>query len=170
MISVPQAEMVRTIFERYSQGGVAVQHRHRAQQCRDAQSRGSAMDRKADRADSRQPSLCGAVRPGRRARGWATGSRSSTSRRGNKLGRYGRATRGERACCGPPRASPYLLSGMLFCGHCDRKLVHRATHNGQREGIYVCIEPGGSCVRAAPSPPLGPTSSSLSASWVGAAS
>ena len=32
---------------------------------------------------------------------------------------------------------------MLFCGHCDRKLVHRATHNGQRNGIYVCIEPGG---------------------------
>jgi hypothetical protein len=41
------------------------------------------------------------------------------------------------------KGGPYLLSGMLYCGHCDRKLVHRATHNGQRDSIYVCIEAGG---------------------------
>jgi hypothetical protein len=41
------------------------------------------------------------------------------------------------------KGGPYLLSGMLHCGHCGRRLVHRATPSGQRDGIYVCIEPGG---------------------------
>jgi hypothetical protein len=41
------------------------------------------------------------------------------------------------------KGGPYLLSGMLHGGICGRRLVHRATHSGKREGIYVCIEPGG---------------------------
>jgi hypothetical protein len=43
------------------------------------------------------------------------------------------------------RGGPYLLSGLLYCGHCGRKLVHRAIsqRSGRRGGIYVCIVPGG---------------------------
>jgi hypothetical protein len=41
------------------------------------------------------------------------------------------------------KGGPYLLSGLLHCGLCGRRLVHPATHSGQRDGIYVCLEPGG---------------------------
>lgn len=43
------------------------------------------------------------------------------------------------------RRGPYLLSGLLYCGYCGRKLVRRTTYepNRQRGGIYVCIVPSG---------------------------
>lgn len=41
------------------------------------------------------------------------------------------------------KGGPYLLSGLLHCGHCGRRLVHRATPSGERDGIYLCIDPGG---------------------------
>jgi DNA invertase Pin-like site-specific DNA recombinase len=42
------------------------------------------------------------------------------------------------------RRGPYLLSGLLYCGHCRRRLVHRAIsrNSRQRGGIYVCVVPG----------------------------
>jgi DNA invertase Pin-like site-specific DNA recombinase len=41
------------------------------------------------------------------------------------------------------KGGPYLLSGFLYCGYCGKKLVHRSTRNRQRNGIYLCVLPGG---------------------------
>jgi DNA invertase Pin-like site-specific DNA recombinase len=41
------------------------------------------------------------------------------------------------------KGGPYLLSGLLYCGYCGKKLVHRSTRNRNRNGIYVCVQAGG---------------------------
>lgn len=41
------------------------------------------------------------------------------------------------------KGGPCLLSGLLYCGHCGKKLVHRSTRNAEGNGIYLCVEPGG---------------------------
>lgn len=41
------------------------------------------------------------------------------------------------------RGGPYLLSGMLICGYCGKRLVHRSTRNGEGNGVYICVQPGG---------------------------
>jgi DNA invertase Pin-like site-specific DNA recombinase len=40
------------------------------------------------------------------------------------------------------KGGPYLLSGLLFCGHCGRKLHHRSRKN-TRNGTYLCVDPKG---------------------------
>jgi len=37
---------------------------------------------------------------------------------------------------------PYLLSGLLHCGHCGAKLHHRSRKDSAN-GIYACVKPGG---------------------------
>lgn len=41
------------------------------------------------------------------------------------------------------KGGPYLLSGLLICGYCGKRLVHRSTRNRERNGIYLCVELGG---------------------------
>ncbi len=135
--------MVRTIFERYSQGGmsqrgIAAELNGAGMLRADAnpwtgKQIGRILDNPAyvGRCVLDDELVAGNWEPIIDLRTWeqARAVRASDKRRTSLL----RAAKG----------GPYLLSGMLFCGHCDRKLVHRATHNGQRDGIYVCIEPGG---------------------------
>jgi DNA invertase Pin-like site-specific DNA recombinase len=40
------------------------------------------------------------------------------------------------------KGGPYLLSGLLHCGHCGRKLHHRSKKE-TANGIYLCEQPGG---------------------------
>ena len=141
VISEPHAEMVRTIFERYSRGGVSQRSiaaelngagmlRAEAQEWTGKQV-GRILDNPTyvGRCVLDEEPVAGNWEPIIDLKTW---ERARAVRGGDK-----RRTSLLRAAKG----GPYLLSGMLYCGHCDRKLVHRATHNG--EGIYVCVEPGG---------------------------
>lgn len=143
VISRPEAAMVRTIFQRYSEGGVS-QYRI-ARELNDAGNlRGEAKQwtaRQVGRVLDNPAYVGRCVFDGELVPGswqaiiddktWeqARAVRETDKRRISLL----RAAKG----------GPYLLSGMLHCGLCGRRLVHRATHSGQRDGIYVCIEPGG---------------------------
>jgi DNA invertase Pin-like site-specific DNA recombinase len=45
------------------------------------------------------------------------------------------------------KGGPYLLTGMLYCGLCGRRILHR-TRQARASGIYVCVRPGGKWCRA----------------------
>jgi|SRR5680860_450631 len=127
--------MVRTIFSRYSQGGVsqrsiATELNSAGMLRADAQAwSGKQIGRILD-----NPAYVGrCILDGELVAGnWdpiidlKTWERARAVRAGDK-----RRTTLLRTAKG----GPYLLSGMLFCGHCDRELVHRATHNGQPEAV-----------------------------------
>lgn len=143
LISEPEAEMVRAIFRAYSQGG--------ASQYRIARELNQAGMLRAEEApwNAKQvgrildnPAYCGrCILDGELVRGnwepivdqltWerAREVRTADKRRAKLL----RAAKG----------GPYLLSGMLHCGFCGRRLVHRSTRNGEGNGIYLCVQPGG---------------------------
>jgi hypothetical protein len=143
VISKPEAAMVRTIFQRYSEGGVS-QYRIARELNDSGKLRGGAKQwtaRQVGRVLDNPAYVGRCVFDGELVPGsweaivddkmWeqARAVREADKRRISLL----RAAKG----------GPYLLSGLLHCGHCGRRLVHRATHGGQRDGIYVCLEPGG---------------------------
>lgn len=46
-----------------------------------------------------------------------------------------------QALLGKRMPGPFLLTGLLYCGYCGRRLVHRARKS--RDGMYLCVEQGG---------------------------
>lgn len=172
IIAEPQAQMVRIIFARHSQGGVS-QYRiakelNAAGMLRDQESPwtarqvGRVLDNPANvgRCVSGDELVVSKWEAIVDEQTWerARAVRDSDKRRISLL----RAAKG----------GPYLLSGMLYCGYCGRRLVHRAlaAASGQRDGIYVCVEAGESGVRVARSARGEPTISFPTGSWIGVTS
>jgi site-specific DNA recombinase len=143
VLSETHADMVRMIFRRYSEGGVC-QYRIAKELNAAGMVRGGDTQWNAKQIGRilDNPAYVGrSIFDGELAPGswqpivdletWerARAVRLADKRRSSLL----RAAKG----------GPYLLSGMIHCGYCGHRLVHRATHNGQRDGIHVCVQPGG---------------------------
>lgn len=143
VISVPEAEMVRTIFQAYAQGGVS-QYRiaRELNQTGMLRSDGAQWNAKQVGRVLDNPAYSGrCIFDGELVRGqWEAIVDELTWERAREV----RAADKRRAkLLRAAKGGPYLLSGMLYCGLCGRRLVHRSTRNGQVNGIYLCVEPGG---------------------------
>ena len=131
------AEMVREIFSRYAQGGTS-QHRI-ARDLNDANS-GKAWTAKQVGRILDNPAYIARciVDDDMLQANWKAIVDEDTWNRA-------RIVRGNdqrrRSLLRAKKGGPYLLSGLLYCGYCGRKMIHRASKN--RAGIYVCVEPGG---------------------------
>lgn len=140
-ISAPEAAAVRSIFESYAEGGSQASI---AARLNEAGTLGPGGEPWTSRQLGRildNPSyaaLC-VLDDGLVPARWTPIVDMDTWERVREL-RLANPHRGLRLRGG--RGGPYLLTGLLYCGYCGRKLTHRTVKN-KRNGIYLCLEPGG---------------------------
>lgn len=140
-ISAPEAAVVRLIFEGYAEGGSQAKIADRLNETGTPGPGGEPWcSRQLGRIldNPSYAALCvldDALVPAR----WAPIVAMDTWERVREL-RLANPHRGLRLRGG--RGGPYLLTGLLYCGYCGRKLTHRTVKN-KRNGIYLCVEPGG---------------------------
>jgi DNA invertase Pin-like site-specific DNA recombinase len=143
VISKPEAAMVRKIFQRYSEGGVS-QYRIATELNDAGRLRGDGKQwtaRQVGRILDNPAYVGRCVFDGQLVPGsWEAIVDAKTWERVRAVRE---ADKRRISLLRAAKGGPYLLSGLLHCGHCGRRLVHRATGSGERDGIYVCLEPGG---------------------------
>lgn len=128
-----------------------------------------SLDRAPGRAGARQPRLRRPLRFGRRARGRQVGGdrRQADVGAGPRGSRLGQETY-QPAPGRKGRALP--LSGILYCGHCGRRLVHRALAATSATASTCASRRGASGVRVARSARREPTISFPTGSLIGVTS
>jgi DNA invertase Pin-like site-specific DNA recombinase len=144
VVSEPRAAMVRTIFGRYAEGGVSQQRiAHELNEVGMLRDGKPWEGRQVGRVLDNPAYAARCVFDGElMAASWEAIVDDETWQQARAI----RESDQRRiSLVRAKRSGPYLLSGLLYCGHCGGRLVHRAIshRSGQRGGIYVCVIPGG---------------------------